>query len=90
MLEIKKGQNSFYIGDSEDNVTAEITYKVDGDTFIVEHTYVSPELRGQGVAAKLLDKLLNYVRSNNIKIIPICPYVFSMFEKHPEWHDLLK
>lgn len=89
-MEIKKGENKFYIGPNEDNVEAEMTYIVEGDTFIVEHTFISPTLRGQGVAGKLLDSLLEYAKENHIMITPVCPYVVSAFEKHPEWHDLLK
>lgn len=89
-MEIKKGENKFYIGPNEDNVEAEMTFTVEGDTFVVEHTFVSPTLRGQGVAGKLLDVLLDYAKKNNIKITPVCPYVVSSFENHPEWHYLLK
>lgn len=89
-MEIKKGRNKFYVGESEDNVLAEMIYIVEGDTFIVEHTFVSPTLRGQGVAGKLLDELLDYARVNKIMIKPVCPYVVSAFEKHPEWNELLK
>jgi len=88
-MQIKKGTNNFYIGNDKTNADAQITYQIEGNTLIVDHTYVSPKLRGQGVANKLLDTLLDYARQNNFKIKPVCPYVFSMFEKKPEWHYLL-
>ena len=77
---IKKGKNKFYIGQSESQAEAEMTFIVYGSTYIVEHTYVSESLRGQGVAGKLLDALLEYAKNNNIKIKPVCSYVVSAFE----------
>lgn len=89
-MEIKKGTNGFYIGDSEDDIIAEITYVPTGeDRIIIDHTYVSNELRGQGIARKLLDEVANYARTENKKIIPLCSYAKTQMEKHDEYHDLL-
>lgn len=88
-MEIKKGTNGFYIGDSEDDIIAEITYVPTGeDRIIIDHTYVSNELRGQGIARKLLDEVANYARTENKKIIPLCSYAKTQMEKHEEYHDL--
>ena len=49
-LEIKQGENKFYIGDDENNALAEITYRfVDNNEINIDHTGVSDELGGQGV-----------------------------------------
>lgn len=88
-MEIKKGTNGFYIGDSEDDIIAEITYVPTGeDRIIIDHTYVSNELRGQGIARKLLDEVANYARTENKKVIPLCSYAKTQMEKHEEYHDL--
>lgn len=88
-MEIKKGKNKFYIGNSETEFIAEITYELEGNVMIVDHTFVGEELRGQGIARKLLDRLLEYAKENNYKIYPVCPYVVTMFERNPEWDYLL-
>ena len=88
-MEIKKGTNQFYIGKEENQSLARITFQVDGNTLIVDHTIVSEELQGQGIAKKLLNHLLDYARKNNYKIVPVCPYVKAAFEKNPSWSDLL-
>jgi len=87
--EIKKGNEKFYIGD-ETNPIAEITFKQrDEDTIIADHTYVSDELRGQGIAGKLLEKLINYAREENVKIVPECSYVQKKMESSKEYGDLI-
>ncbi|MFD2760193.1 GNAT family N-acetyltransferase [Lentibacillus juripiscarius] len=89
-MEIKKGDGKFYIGDDEQNPTAEITFKPQGnDTFDVDHTYVSEELRGQGIAGKLTDKMVSFAREEGKKIKPTCPYVKEKMEKTSEYHDML-
>ena len=90
MLEIKKGSQRFYIGESEDNRIAEITYTFNEDNhFVVEHTYVSEELRGQGIAKLLVEKIVSWARKENKKIIPICPYVKDRLENDPAYHDVV-
>lgn len=59
-LEIKQGENKFYIGDDENHALAEITYRfVDNNEININHTGVSDELGGQGVGKNWLKQLLN-------------------------------
>ncbi|HLR65140.1 MAG TPA: GNAT family N-acetyltransferase [Pseudogracilibacillus sp.] len=89
-MEIVKGKNKFYIGEDEAKPIAEITYQEkDANTIIVDHTYVSDELRGQGIAGKLVDKITTFAREEKVKIIPTCPYVASKMEKTEAYHDLI-
>ncbi|HLR09806.1 MAG TPA: GNAT family N-acetyltransferase [Sporosarcina sp.] len=69
-------------------VLAEISWTVLGNVMAVEHTFVSPELRGQGVAKKLLDRAAQYAREHDYKIEPICSYVVTAFERYDEYNDV--
>lgn len=90
MSEILKGNNKFYIGEDENNPIAQITYKdKDANTIIADHTYVSDELRGQGIAGKLFDKLIEFAREENKKIVPLCSYVKVKMERSSEYEDLI-
>ena len=90
MHEVKKGTQSFYIGESEDNWSATITYVYSGDNHItVEHTYVSEALNGQGVGKLLLKALTDWAREENLKITPECSYAKAQMEKNSEYHDLI-
>ena len=89
-MEIKAGKNKFFIGESENNPEAEITYKhIDDSTIIADHTYVSEELRGQGIAGQLFNELISFARGNNYKIIPECSYVKVKMERTNEYDDVL-
>lgn len=71
-----------------DEVLAEISWTMLGDIMAVEHTFVSPELRGQGVAKKLLDRAADYAREHHYKMEPICSYVVTAFERYDEYEDV--
>jgi len=57
---------------------------------IIDHTEVNESLRGMGVGERLLDQLVRYARANKLKVIPLCPFAKSVFEKKPEIRDVLK
>ncbi|MDL2211915.1 N-acetyltransferase [Erysipelotrichaceae bacterium OttesenSCG-928-M19] len=54
----------------------------------INHTYVPDEYRGQGYAALLLAKAVEYAKEKNKKIIPSCPYARRAFEKNEEYQEL--
>jgi len=90
MNDIKKGEQKFYIGEDEQAPIAEITFKPkDNNTIIVDHTYVSEDLRGQGIAGQLVKSVTDYAREEGKKIIPLCPYVESKMKHTKKYHDLL-
>lgn len=90
MVEVKKGSNSFYIGDSQDNPLAEMTYVASNeDLVIIDHTYVSEELTGRGIGKLLLKELVDWARLEGKKIMPLCPYAKAQMEKNQEYHDMI-
>ena len=54
-----------------------------------DHTYVPDSMRGQGIAGKLVDALIDTARAKGWKVIPRCSYVVVAFRRHPEWNDVL-
>lgn len=55
---------------------AEISYVWRNEnTIVADHTWVDDCLRGQGVARKLLDVLVEFAREKQLKIIPTCSYI---------------
>lgn len=67
---------------------AEITWTMLSDVMVMDHTFVSPDLRGQGVAKKLLDRAADYAREKDFKMEPICSYVVTAFERYDEYDDV--
>ena len=70
----------FYIYDENKEILARLEYKKNGDILIFDHTVVSDKLKGQGIAQKLLDEAVDYVRKNNLKVKPECSYIVKKFE----------
>ena len=68
---------------------AELTWTARGEARTADHTFVPHEARGQGVAMKLVEKLVADAREQNFTIVPQCSYVAAAFRRHPEWGELL-
>jgi uncharacterized protein len=51
--------------------------------------FVPRNLRGQGIAGKVVEFALNFAKKNNIKIKATCSYVSGFIDAHPEFKDLL-
>lgn len=68
----------------------EITYSVNPDFIIADHTGVDEAHKGKGVGEKLFLALVDHLRKENRKVMPLCPFVYSMFKRHPEMHDVLR
>ena len=69
---------------------AEMTYTTsDGGPVIIDHTWVSDTLRGQGVGAKLLAAFVARAREAHWQVIPLCPYAKSVFDKDASIRDVL-
>ena len=64
-------------------------YELDGDRMIFTHTVVPPELRGRGIAEKLVRAALAEARTAKRKVVPTCSYVAKFIERHKEYQDLV-
>ncbi|MBB4826900.1 putative GNAT family acetyltransferase [Sporosarcina luteola] len=67
---------------------AEITWTMLGDVMVMDHTFVSQELRGQGVAKKLLDRAAEYAREHDYRMEAVCSYVVTAFERYKDYDDI--
>lgn len=64
-------------------------YELDGERQVFTHTYVPPELRGKGLAEKLVRRALEDARSEGRKVVPACSYVAVFIERNKEFQALL-
>ena len=79
----------FYV-EMDGNILAEMVYSMpSSNKMIIEHTEVSEELKGKNVGNQLAHTAVEYARTNNIKIVPLCPFASSVFKKKPEYADVL-
>ena len=92
-MEIKQEDNGekgmFYIEQAGKRI-AKMTYVWAGtDRIIIDHTEVSDILKGQGAGKQMLIKAVEFAREKGIKIIPLCPFAKSVFDKVAELRDVL-
>jgi hypothetical protein len=67
-----------------------MTYSKAGDNLIIiDHTEVSDALRGTGAGKKLVTAAVENAHKNGLKILPLCPFAKSVFDKTPEFADVL-
>jgi uncharacterized protein len=84
-----KGKGMFFV-EMDGNILAEMVYSMPSPSkMIIEHTEVSEELTGKNVGNQLVHTAVEYARTNNIKIIPLCPFASSVFKKKSEYADVL-
>jgi hypothetical protein len=92
MLIQHKGENNqgmFFIED-EGDVVAELVYGSGGDnTIIIEHTEVDESLRGQNIGYELVQRTVEHARTHGLKVAPVCPFAKAVFDKKPDFGDVL-
>lgn len=82
------GKGIFFVG-ADGALLAELVYSMPThDKMIIEHTEVDESLAGHGVGLKLVSTAVDFARQQQIKIIPLCPFAKSLFDKKPEWKDV--
>lgn len=78
----------FYQVDGE--IKGEMTYSAAGETkIIIDHTNIDEDLRGKGIGMALVEAVVAFARESRINVIPLCPYVKSVFEKREDIRDVL-
>ena len=65
-------------------------YQLEGDRITFTHTFVPPELRGRGVAEKLVRTALDGARRENRRVVPQCSYVATFIRRNPEYQSLVE
>lgn len=79
----------FYVG-QDGAIRAELVYsKPAANKMIIEHTEVDDSLGGKGVGQQLVHTAVEYARSHDMKIVPLCSFARSIFNKKPEYGDVL-
>ncbi|CAL1518390.1 GNAT family N-acetyltransferase [Chitinophaga sp. MM2321] len=69
--------------------TAFVSYTLFPGGIAYTHTEVPAALEGKGIAGQLAKYVLEYARTNQLKVKPLCPYVHAYMKRHPEYNDLL-
>ncbi|MDR1573233.1 MAG: N-acetyltransferase [Clostridiales Family XIII bacterium] len=76
---------------NEKNETiAQVDFPAEGaDGVAITRTFVDGSLRGQGVAAELVERVYDDMKGKRKTIRPVCSYAVKWFAEHPEKSDVL-
>lgn len=69
---------------TQENQTALLQYRRSGETIRLIHTEVPEALRGRGLGNQLARAALDFAHFNQLKVVPICPFIKVYLQKHPE------
>jgi uncharacterized protein len=64
-------------------------YTIRSDQVELPHTVIDRSMRGHGLAAVLVERVLDEIRSSGRTVVPTCWYVAQFIDSHPEYADLL-
>lgn len=82
---INRAKNGLFRAESAGELAGRMTYTwIDAHTFSIDHTIVEEAFGGKGIGKQLVMAGVEYARANQLKIVPICPYAKSLFDKMPE------
>jgi predicted GNAT family acetyltransferase len=88
-LELNGAKGYFYVS-VDGKQEGKMTFVFAGnENIIIDHTEVNPGNNGKGYGKKMVAKAVEYAREKNIKIIPLCPFAKKVFDKTPEFRDVL-
>jgi len=86
----RAGNRGMFFVEDGGNILAEMVYSMASPTkMIIEHTEVSDELKGQNVGSELVQTAVDFARTHDIKIVPLCPFANAIFKRKPEYWDVL-
>ncbi|MBM7837193.1 putative GNAT family acetyltransferase [Alkalihalobacillus xiaoxiensis] len=72
-----------------DEVAGEITFKpVGSKKIIIDHTHVHSDHRGEGIAEDLVYSVVERMRKEGKKIVPLCPFAKKEFERNADYQDV--
>lgn len=83
-------KNGLFSIEIDGKTEAKMTFVFAGDDkIIIDHTEVNPGNNAKGFGKKMVEKAVLFAREKNLKIIPLCPFAKSVFNKTPEFRDVL-
>lgn len=86
----ESGSRGAFVIERDGRRIAEMTYsRTNPSLVVVDHTFVDPSLRGQGVARQLQDAMVAWARENDTKVVPVCSYVKVQFDRDASIRDVL-
>ncbi len=84
--ELIDNQYEFHIG----KYVPKIEYiKTKNGEIYLTHTEVPVALEGKGVGSQLAEKVLKDIEKQELRLVPLCPFIAGYIQKHPDWRRIV-
>lgn len=84
------GRNGVFFIPANNELLAEITYRISEDLIIIDRTEVDATLEGKGGGKQLVNAAVEFAREKQINILPHCSFVKHVFDLIFQYNDVLK
>lgn len=85
-----KETNEIYVLDENGNKIVRATFPfIEENVINVDHTFVTKELRGQGIASNLMNEVYNYAKEKGYTAVASCPYAVVWFKRNKDKQDII-
>ena len=84
-----EAENQRSIALDRDKFVGMCQYAIENGKWNIYHTEVDPNYGGRGIAKRLVNRIVDAARENNVKIIPTCSYAAKMMIDKEEYKDVL-
>lgn len=64
-------------------------YRRQGDVLAITHVEAPVDLRGTGAAGRFMEGLMQVMRQQGQKVLPLCGYARAWLARHREYSDLV-
>ena len=83
-------KGEFYVEiDGKQEAKMTYVYVIGSNKIIIDHTEVSDKLKGKKIGFKLVEASVKFMREKDLKVIPLCPFAKSVFDKTSGFSDRL-
>lgn len=80
---------SRYQATVDGGVAGVAVYQLRGGAIVFAHTEVDGAFEGHGVGGALARAALDDARARGLRVVPLCPFIRSWLDKHPDYADLV-
>ena len=83
-------QNRIYLANENGEAAAEVIFPAVGEGVVeIRRTWVDDSLKGQGVAALLMEACYEALKADGRKAVLLCSYAVKWYGEHPERNDIV-
>lgn len=86
---IDNGQKHQYEFHIDDNIAKVEYIKSKNGEIYLTHTEVPVSLQGRGIASQLIGKILLDIERQQLRLVPLCPFVAGYIQQNPDWRRIV-